>query len=131
MTYKEWNALGLPMVWCIWVEAAEDVDDDLDNLELDLTTTAPDGTYDVEARGGYQDSHFGHVRQHVRIRGVEVQHGRFVPEFTARACYAARALASGNSPHDVAAGTAAIDHIYIEGLDYDPEERTFRLVTGS
>ena len=130
MTVKEWNELDLPMVWSIWDEEEPDYDE-YDNIELDLTTTAPDGTYDVEAYAGYHDDHFGYVRQHVRIRGVEVQGGRFVPGITARACYAAKALAYGYRPAAVAKGTPHLDHRYIEEMAYDPKERMFRLRTGS
>ena len=127
MTASEWKNANLPMIWNIY---AGDPGYDAD-AELDLATTAPDGVYDVDAEGWHQHPALGTVSKRVRIHGIEVRKGEFVPEATARACYAAQALADGCSAQNVVAGTAEIDHVFIEELDYDPDSIRFRLRTGS
>ena len=136
MTNSEWGALNLPMVWSIFVgeyDPPDDVDlgEYLGNMELDLTTVASDGTYEVETGGFSFDDRLGSIYRRVRVGGVEVQNGEFVPAPTALACYAARALVAGYSPDDVAKGEAMLDHVFIEEMGYDPEERMFVLSTGS
>ena len=130
MTIAEWKKLELPMIWNAYKG------DDLDapgatSDELDLSTDAPDGTHSVEADGWHHDRHLGTIVQLVRIHGVEVRNGEFVPEPTARTFYAAQALAEGRSPASVVAAEAETDHRFIEALRYDPDERRFRLLTGS
>lgn len=126
MTETEWKQLGVPMTWCICQD-----EDGEPGGELNLATTAPDGQYEVETAGWYVDEVFGTVHMLVRIVGIEVQDGQFVAEPTARACYAAAALARGWSSESIEARAARVTHPYIERLEYDRRRNRFLLHTGS
>ena len=130
MTIAEWKKLKLPMIWNVY-KAGDDRAAGQPHDELDLSTEAPDGTHSVEADGWHHDRYLGTVVQLVRIHGVEVQAGQFVPEPTARACYAAQAMAEGQSAESVVSGDAETDHRYIEALSYDADKRRFQLSAGS
>ena len=105
MTQGEWDALGIPMVWSIY--KGNTTDKDLASWELDLTTDAPDGIYDVEAHRTYDVSTLAvgsaavvvcHHRT-VRVSGVAVRNGEFLPTSTGLALPCTHIIRSGQLQH--------------------------------
>ena len=137
MTQKQWDSLGIPMTWSIYKEGT--YDKDYEEWELDLTTGAPDGVYDVVCERSARHRTLTIRGREVttwenslfRVSGVEVRNGEFVATLAGEACYIASALRAGCAPDDVAAHRAPFDHKFIEKMTYDSEAQVFWLRTGS
>ena len=119
MKNSEWNKCGFPMSWSIYADNSAN-----DYNEWILNLAAPrwleDGVYDVARRN---DS--------PAFEGVTIKQGAFIPAPTAEACYKASCAGTYGMSIDEISKRPAIDHRYIEDLEYDDEKAMFFLSVGS
>ena len=140
MTIGEWNSKPFNMVWSIYNEESyNEYDDkpygsspekdveDYESILLDLT--APEGVPD----GMYPVYHCAGLNKHDEGKsvGVMVCNGQFVPEPTQASVFEAVCQSYGVTADDVRTGKEFINHVFIEGLDWDDERRAFKVTTGS
>ena len=141
MTIGEWRKAGFVMRWSIydqesksaydaWLEETEDPDPKEErqrymNIRLDLSVPAgtPDGAHRVRTGkrevGGQ------------RLGRAVVKNGRFIPAPTERAIFEAVCAEYGITEEDVITGRAGLDHIYIEKLSWDAEQKELSVFMGS
>ena len=123
MTVLDWETEQYKMVWSIWKPGQDErlnVEGMkiFDEIELDMTTQVPDGTYKVFHKYG---SHEGIGEDAI------VKDGEFDPKSTDWACFEAVCRTFDCDPEE----DPEIDHIYIEALDWDEERQMFELIAGS
>ena len=133
MTNGEWREAGFKMSWSIYdheswetfIAMADDLEEDEakaahNNILLDLSAPKgmPDGIHTVRHI-------FGHAH------GVEVRNGQFVPAPTDDAMYAAVCRSYGLDQDSIQKGIAPIDHVYIEIVEWDEEDKELLVFIGS
>ena len=119
MQNKEFQELGAYMKWAMFT----DTDCDYDEWVLDVAApNVPDGTYPVSATPS--------VMPPATAEGVVVKDGRFdiVPTMKAVETAIRTSLLNAGWTQDM---ETDFDWVYIEALDYDPEQQQFTAALGS